>query len=509
MSLFTDAIRKLSTRRLLQIEKYATEYEAIQAKQLQNVVKSLQGTSYEKLNGGNTPIHNYSTYRQKIPLIEYENIRPLVEQMMQGKKNVLLSEVCDRFAKSSGTSGGRSKFIPVNKTHLRDCHFRGASDTLWLYLASRPDSEFFATKGLVLGGSSTPIEHTKNILQGDLSSILIEKMPLLGNLARVPSKSILLMDEWNEKMEAIVDSVVNDNVGSLSGVPSWMLVMTKKILEKTNKKNLSEVWPNLEVFFHGGISFEPYREEYKRLIPSDKMQYRETYNASEGFFGIQNDPLDPAFLLMLDYGIFYEFIPFEEVGKKSPTIIPLEEVKTGIVYSMVISSLGGLYRYQIGDTIQFTSTKPYKFLIAGRTAHYINTFGEELMVANTDRAIAIVSKELKCEVVEYTVAPLLLSDLGKGRHEWIIEFSKAPSNLKQFASALDKTLRELNSDYDAKRYSDMTLLPLSLYTARSGFFAEYLSEIGKLGGQHKVPRLQNNRTLFEKLVNRNGIESIP
>lgn len=508
MDLFTAVIHRLSSFRLRHIEQYMHRTEEIQQAQLHAVLANLRGTLYARQHGYEETSDSYTQYAQSLPVVEYETLRPYVNKMLEGERNILLKESCTRFAKSSGTSGGRSKFIPVNDTHLKNCHFRGGSDSLWLYLATRPDSRFFRTKGLVLGGSSAPVACGKDILQGDLSSILIEKMPSLGNLIRVPSKNILLMEEWNAKMEAIVASVVHENVGSLSGVPSWMLVMIKKILEDTGKRNLSEVWPELEVFFHGGISFTPYREEYKRIIPSERMQYRETYNASEGFFGIQNDPSDPAFLLMLDYGVFYEFIPFEELDKEKPTIVPLVDVKPGVVYAMLISTLGGLYRYQIGDTISFTSRDPYKFIIVGRTTHYINAFGEELMVANTDKAIAKVCKHMHCEVAEYTAAPLVLSEMGKGRHEWFIEFSSSPESYELFARMLDEELRQLNSDYDAKRYSNMTLLPLQLYVAPHNFFNNYLEEEGKLGGQHKVPRLRNDRTLIEKLLQRKGFQKI-
>lgn len=494
--------------RIRLIKRYERQAEAIQAQQLNDVIAALRGTEYAKQNGFEGGKGDYQTFRKRLPVTEYEPLRPLVERMLLGEKNVLLCGGCDRFAMSSGTSGGRSKYIPVNAAHLHRCHYRGGSDSLWLYLPTRSDSRFFATKGLVLGGSSKPVAQGNNILVGDLSSILIEKMPAIGNAIRIPSKDVLLQDEWNSKMEAIVEQVRRANVGSLSGVPSWMLVMIKSVLEAEGKENLSEVWPNLEVFFHGGISFEHYRDVYKRLIPSPRMQYRETYNASEGFFGIQNDPSDQAMLLMLDYGVFYEFTPLSELDNPEPTVIPLADVKPGVTYAMIISTIGGLYRYMIGDTVRFTSVHPYKFVIVGRTSHYINAFGEELMVANTDKAISTVSKELGASVSEYTAAPLFMSESGKGRHEWIIEFSELPHNITTFAQKLDSELRALNSDYDAKRYSDMTLLPLRLYIAPEGFFSQYLSDEGKLGGQHKVPRLRNDRTLFDKLLQRGILQEI-
>lgn len=507
MDSITAIVHACTKPRLKEIEHYAFHAEELQEKQLQNVITQIHGTEYARHHGFSGK--SYKDFCRLLPVTDYEPLHPYIERMLRGESGILVPGVCYRFAKSSGTSGSRSKFIPVTKRHLQRCHFRGASDALFLYLGTRPDSRFFGTKGLVLGGSSRPVANDKKILQGDLSSILVEKMPWLGNMLRVPKKSILLMDEWNEKMRRIVDQVIHENVGSLSGVPSWMLVMIKEVLQKTRKSDLSQVWPSLEVFFHGGISFEPYRAEYERLIPSERMQYRETYNASEGFFGIQDDPRDSSLLLMLDYGIFYEFIPLEELDSPHPKAVPLSQVEVGKVYSMVISTLGGLYRYQIGDTVSFTSTKPYKFRIVGRTSHYINAFGEELMVANTDKAISIVTQRLHCQVSEYTAAPLLMPEAGKGRHQWIVEFYTPPEDLHLFADELDRELRELNSDYDAKRYSDMTLLPLEIFVAPKGFFSEYLAKEGKLGGQHKVPRLRNSRDLFEKLLKQLPTSELP
>lgn len=495
----TNALYRAMSGRLKAIERYATQAEAIQSKQLDRLIGRFNQTRY----GEQFPLPeraNYADWRNIVPIVAYEDIRPYAEAMTRGEENVLIPGACTRFAVSSGTSGGRSKYIPVNTRHLRNCHFRGASDALWLYLSTRPDSRFFRTKGLVLGGSQKPVALGSKAKMGDLSSILVEKMPLLGNMYRVPKRSTLLMSEWNSKMEAIIRETADKNVGSLSGVPSWMLVLIKQMLEYTGKETLSEVWENLEVFFHGGISFEPYRSEYKRLIPSERMQYRENYNASEGFFGIQNDPADPTLLLMLDYGVFYEFLPLEQADTVRPEAIPLEAVETGKTYAMLVSTLGGLYRYQIGDTVRFTSVNPYKFVIAGRTAAYINAFGEELMVCNTDKAIATVAQETGASVSEYTAAPLFLTGEGHGRHEWVIEFSTPPSDELLFARRLDEELRRLNSDYDAKRYNDMTLLPLKLHVAELGLFEQYLSDSGRIGGQIKVPRLRNDRKIIDKLL---------
>lgn len=510
MDLLTSSVYQAMRHRVARANSYATRSEQLQHRQLQYIVSGLIGTEYARKHGYKYKGHRdlYSTYCKHFPITGYEPIRRYVERMIEGEEHILFHAPCKRFAMSSGTSGGRSKYIPVPNHYLQKCHFRGGSDALWLYLAGRPDSEFFKHKGLVIGGSSKPMFQGKDALVGDLSSILVEKLPALGNMIRVPGKKVLLMDEWNAKMKAIVNEVRKEDVGSLSGVPSWMLVMIKQLLDEEKKNNLSEIWPNLEVFFHGGISFEHYRDIYKELIPSPKMTYRETYNASEGFFGIQNDPNDSAMLLMLDYRVFYEFVPIDKLEDEEPQAIPLSEVQTGVTYAMIISTTGGLYRYDIGDTVCFTSTNPYKFKIVGRTTHYINAFGEELMVANTDKAIATVCREMNAKAAEYTAAPLYMTGNEKGRHEWIIEFSKEPNDFALFAQRLDQVLREVNSDYDAKRYSDMTLLPLRLHVAEKGFFNKYMAEIEKLGGQNKVPRLQNNRKLIEQLLQRPGLTCV-
>lgn len=499
MDAFTRLIYTAMSMRIKSIEQYNHQSLQLQERQLKRVLRCLQATEYGRRYNAHT-VKNAEDYAKALPIVSYDNIASYTERMLTGERNLLVKGGCDRFAVSSGTSAGRSKRLPVNALHLQACHFKGASDTLWLYLSTRPDSRFFATKGLTLGGSQKPVSLMENISQGDLSSILIEKMPSLGNMIRVPSKQTLLMEEWDAKMEQIIREVAYARVGSISGVPSWMLHLIKGVLEYTGKESLSDVWPDLEVFFHGGISFLPYQEEYRRLIPSPKMQYRETYNASEGFFGIQNDPSDTSLLLMFDYGIYYEFVPLSELDKEHPSAVPLEGVKVGTTYALVISTLGGLYRYMLGDTISFTSTHPYKIKIVGRTASYINAFGEELMVFNADAALSKVAQEFGVTVRDYTAAPLFLNEEGKGRHDWVIEFEEAPQDVEAFALRLHELLRLENSDYDAKSYNNMTLLPLKIYIAPSGTFNAYLASEGKLGGQHKVPRLKNDRTLIDRLL---------
>lgn len=426
--------------------------------------------------------------------------------MVNGEKNILWPSTVKWYAKSSGTTNDKSKFIPVTPEILYNCHYRGGYDTVGLYLRNHPKSRFFSKKGLILGGSHSPSPINKQAHCGDLSAVLLQNIPSLVNTVRVPKKRIILMDEWEEKIKAIVDHTWNKDVGNLSGIPSWMLVLIKAVMKKAGRESLTEVWPNLEVFFHGGVSFEPYRAQYETLIPSDKMHYMETYNASEGFFGIQDDPADKSMLLMLDYGTFYEFIPLDEVGedKETTKAISLSEVETGQNYAMVISTLGGLWRYRIGDTIRFTSLYPHKFVISGRTKHYINAFGEELMVDNADKGIQMACKETGATVKGYTAAPLFLLDKAKGRHQWLIEFEQTPDSLQQFATILDRSLQSLNSDYEAKRYKEISLQPLEVIPARAGIFYDWLKMKGKLGGQHKIPPLSNNRTMIEELLTLNN-----
>jgi len=369
-----------------------------------------------------------------------------------------------------------------------------------IYLHQNPESRFFSGKGLILGGSHAPNLNTNRSLVGDLSAILIENIPSAVNLVRVPCKQTALMSEFEPKMKAIANETIGANVSNLSGVPSWMLVLIKHILEKTGKQGLEEVWPNLEVFFHGGVAFTPYREQYKEIIRSSKMHYVETYNASEGFFGIQNDPNDPAMLLMIDYGVFYEFIPLEELEKENPHIYCLEEVEIGKNYAMVISTSSGLWRYVIGDTVKFTQKDPYKFVITGRTKHFINAFGEELIVDNAEKGLAKACAETGAQILDYSAAPVFMDANAKCRHQWLIEFAVMPDDLKKFAKVLDDTLQEINSDYEAKRQNDLALQPLEVIIARKNLFHDWLEKKGKLGGQHKVPRLSNTRQHIEEML---------
>lgn len=498
MDILTNTLSLLFRPRQKEIARFAQDTDAIQHQQLQSLLAAAQNTEWG-LKYDYKSIRRYADFRERVPLQIYDDIKPYVTRMINGERNILWPSAVKWYAKSSGTTNDKSKFLPVTTEILKGCHYKGGFDTVALYLRNNPESNFFARKGLILGGSHSPSPLNHKSHCGDLSAVLLQNLSPLINLIRVPSKRIILMDEWESKIIAIVDSTWRKDVNSLSGVPSWMLVLIKSVLRKTGRECLTDVWPNLEVFFHGGISFEPYRDQYKMLIPSNSMHYMETYNASEGFFGMQDDPSDQSLLMMPDYGVFYEFIPMNEIDSNNPTVVPLEAVTTGRNYAMIITTSGGLWRYQIGDTVRFTSLHPHKFVISGRTKHFINAFGEELMVDNADNAISRVSRLTGAKVKEYTAAPFFMLDNAKGLHQWFIEFEKMPPSIQHFAALLDKTLQELNSDYEAKRYKEISLQPLEIIVAREGTFYQWLKEKGKLGGQHKIPRLSNDRAFIEQL----------
>ena len=410
------------------------------------------------------------------------------------------------YAKSSGTTNDKSKFIPVSQEGLQHIHYQGGKDVVALYLRNNPQSRLFDGRSLILGGSHSPNYNLPGSLVGDLSAILIENINPLVNLVRVPKKQTALLSDFEVKRDRIARETLKKNVTNLSGVPSWMMSVLVRVLELSGKEHLEEVWPNLEVFFHGGIAFTPYRSQYEKLITSPKMHYMETYNASEGFFGIQDDPADKSMLLMLDYDVFYEFIPLEEVGKSNPTVVPLTGVELNKNYAMVISTSCGLWRYMIGDTVMFTSRNPYKFVITGRTKYFINAFGEELIQDNAEKGLQEACRETGAEVKEYTAAPVFMDQNAKCRHQWVIEFAQMPDSVEHFANVLDKSLQQINSDYEAKRFHDITLQHLEVVVAREGLFDDWLKSKGKLGGQHKVPRLANNRNIIDEVLEMNKQE---
>ncbi len=485
--------------RLKSIARFEQYPEVVQSEQFKHLIETAKNTEWGK-KYKYREICNYNDFISRVPISEYEDIQPFIRRMMDGENNILWPEKIQWFAQSSGTTNDRSKFIPVSPSSMQKCHYRGGKDVVATYLNNSPESKLFCGRGLVLGGSHKPVAYNNFAKRGDLSAILIQNINPLANLFRAPSKKIILMDEWESKLEKICKHTVNKNITSLSGVPSWFLVLIKKVLEYSGKKYLTDIWPNLEVFFHGGVSFRPYEEQYKSLIPSPKMRYMETYNASEGFFSLQNDFNDPAMLLLLDYGIFFEFIPIEELGSNNPKACQLGDVETNRNYAIVMSSNNGLWRYKIGDTVMFTSKNPYKIIVTGRTRNFINAFGEELMVDNAERAILKACEKTGSEIREYTAAPVYMSAELKGRHQWLIEFITPPHSINEFAKELDNSLKELNSDYDAKRYKNMTLEMPEITIAKPNQFYDWLESKGKLGGQHKIPRLSNNRDIMDSIL---------
>ena len=496
---FINSILSLFTqKRLTQIDYFKANPIKVQRNTLQDLLNKAANTEYGQKYSFST-ILTAEQYRERLPIIHYEDISDYIHRMMEGKNNLLWPEDIKWFAKSSGTTDAKSKFIPVSPTILEECHFRGGKDVIAIFNKLNPEAQVFSGKTLALGGSSEVSKSNNNCQFGDLSAIMISNTPFWANMMKTPDSSIMLMSNWEEKIEKICETTIKEDVRCLAGVPSWFLTVINKILEKTGKNNLHEVWPNLELFIHGGISFTPYREQYKRLLPDPKMKYMETYNASEGFFCLLDNPADSSMLLMLDYGVYFEFMPINEIGKPKPKTLLLEEIEPNVNYAMIITTSGGLWRYMIGDTITFTSTKPYKFRITGRTKLFINAFGEELIIDNATQALKYACEQTGADIFEFTAAPVFMEGGKKGAHEWLIEFKTLPANLEEFATLLDQQLQKLNSDYEAKRM--LSLERLHLHIARPGLFNDWLKEKGKLGGQHKVPRLWNDRTHIDELLN--------
>ena len=495
----TSIIRPVFNSRLRAIEQYESRAEDIQRGVLEHLLKAAADTEW-----GNhykySNIRSYEEFAAQVPVNTYEELKGYIDRMRHGERNVLWPGWVKWYAKSSGTTNDKSKFIPVSKNGLHDTHYQGGTDAVALYLHNNPLSKLFDGKALILGGSHAPNYNVAGSLVGDLSAILIENINPLVNLVRVPSKKIALLSDFEEKRDRIAEMAIHKNVTNISGVPSWMMAVITRMLEISGKQYLDEIWPNLEVFFHGGIAFTPYRKQYEQLITSPNMHYMETYNASEGFFGLQDDPTDPAMSLMIDYDVFYEFIPMDEFGTDNPSVVPLWDVEVGKNYAMVITTSCGLWRYMIGDTVQFTSKNPYKFVITGRTKYFINAFGEELIMDNAEKGLAYACEKTGAQVAEYTAAPVYMDSNAKCRHQWLIEFSQEPENLDEFASLLDHKLQEINSDYEAKRFHDVTLQHLEIVKAKPGLFNDWLKSKGKLGGQHKIPRLSNSRKNIDEML---------
>lgn len=484
-----------------ELERHQNEGEQLQRQVLTRLLQTAKDTEYGR-NHLFDQMKGYDDFIKHTPLNTYEELKGDIDRMRHGERDVLWPGRVKWYAKSSGTTNDKSKFIPVSAEGLQNVHYSGGRDAVTLYLRNNPKSRLFDGRSLILGGSHAPNYNLPDSLVGDLSAILIENINPLANLVRVPKKKTALLSDFEMKRDRIAHEALHKNVTNISGVPSWMLSVLNRLMEISGKTHLEEVWPNLEVFFHGGVAFTPYRKQYEQLITSPNMHYMETYNASEGFFSIQDDPTDSSMLLMLDYGVFYEFIPIEnlEFSILNSKTIPLWAVEKDKNYAMVISTSCGLWRYVLGDTVRFTSTNPYKIVITGRTKSFINAFGEELIVDNAEQGLAYACQQTGAEVLEYTAAPVFMDSNAKCRHQWLIEFSKAPADLQQFASLLDSKLQEVNSDYEAKRFKDITLQHLELIQARPGLFNDWMRQRGKLGGQNKVPRLSNSRDHIEQLL---------
>lgn len=485
-------------KRIHQIELFMKYPMEVQEEILFGLLRAAENTVLGKKYDYHS-IRNYDTFNERIPVSTYEELEPYIEQTRQGAQNIFWNSNIKYFAKSSGTTNAKSKFIPVSSEALDNNHYKASKDLLCMYLNNNENSQLFTGKSLRLGGSKELYENNNTIF-GDLSAILIDNMPMWAEFSSTPSNKTSLMSNWETKLPAIIKESSLENVTSLAGVPSWMMVLLNKTLEENKKTNILEIWPNLEVYFHGGVSFDPYKEQYRNLFPKADFKYYEIYNASEGFFALQDRNDSNELLLMLDYGIFYEFIPMDTYGKDNQKVIPLSKVEIGKNYALVITTNSGLWRYLIGDTIRFTSLNPFRIKVTGRTKHHINVFGEELMVENTDTALAKTCATLNCEIVDYTVAPIFMEGKEKGAHEWIVEFKKHPENIENFTELLDKNLQQVNSDYEAKRFNNMTLNRLVLHVAKENLFYNWLKTNDKLGGQHKIPRLSNSRTYLEELL---------
>ncbi len=495
--MINDLMNKIIKTRLPQIEYYMNNPIEVQEKLLANIVKSAQETIWGKFYDYKN-IKSPIDFDKKVPINDYESLKPFFERARAGEYNVLWPTEIRRFSKSSGTTSSKSKFIPVSEECLNECHYKAGKDMLALYCNNYPINNIFGGMNLALGGSKHENELNNDIFCGDVSAIIIDNLPFWAEMYRVPKKEIALMPEWESKLNKMVESVIDSNVVSLSGVPSWMMVLLKKVLERTNK-TIEELWPNLEVYFHGGVSFSPYRNQFEAILPKH-TRYMETYNASEGFFGLQDDPKLDSMLLLLDYGVYYEFIPLDQINSSQPKVINLADVEIGKNYAMVISTNAGLWRYLIGDTVTFTEKHPYRFKITGRTKNFINACGEELIIDNAISAFNKACEATNAQMSEYTAAPLFIKENNTTLHQWIVEFDKEPNDFTLFEEVFDRTLQEVNSDYEAKRYKDFILKKPQIITVPQGTFYNWMKSRGKLGGQHKVPRLTNNREFIDEIL---------
>ncbi len=498
MPLLNSIISWVNVKRLHQIELFRQYPFNVQQEVFFRLLEQAARTTWG-IQYGYDSINTIEEYQQRVPISTYEDITPYVNRLRDGEQNLLWPTEIKWFAKSSGTTADKSKFIPVSYEALEDCHFRGGKDVIAFYTKERPDNGILRGKALTLGGSSQINKFSNQSFYGDLSAVLIENLPFWANFIRTPSAEVALIPDFEEKLDKIVKHTFNENVTSIAGVPSWNLVLLQAVLDYTGKTDILQVWPNLELFTHGGISFKPYREQFKKLIPSPHMSYLETYNASEGFFGIQDELDREDMLLMLDLGVFYEFIPMDHFHEPNPPVRTVRDVQVGINYAIVITTNAGLWRYMIGDTIIFTSLNPHKFKITGRTKYYINAFGEEVILDNAEKALLEACRETGAVIKEYTAGPLYMSGSSKGAHEWIIEFQTPPGDIEKFREVLDKTLCSVNSDYEAKRHKGITLDSPKIVPVEQGTFYRWMQHRGKLGGQNKIPRLSNDRRYLDEL----------
>lgn len=506
MALINSVLSWLMKKRFHQIELFMKYPHEVQSEWFKKLIYSAKDTEWGKKYDYKT-ITNLEKFKKRVPLNDYDSLKPYIDRLRKGEQNILWNTDIKCFAKSAGTTSDKSKFIPVSTESLEECHFKAGKDLLSIYCNNNSNTFLFDGRGLIMGGSHNISEiNNKEYYVGDLSAIIIQNLPLWVEFIRVPKRKLALLDEWESKIEQMAHATISRNVTNISGVPSWMLLLLKRILEITGKSNLMEVWPNLEVFFHGGVNFGPYREQFHNLIPSDKMKYMENYNASEGFFGIQDKPDSDELLLMLDYGVFYEFLPLDQLNKENPETLALDEVELNTNYAIIISTNAGLWRYLIGDTIIFTSLDPFRIKITGRTKNFINSVGEELIIDNAEKALAIACEKCKAVINEYTAAPVYFKDNENAAHEWLIEFEKLPENLDFFTETLDNALKSLNSDYEAKRYHNMVLREPVIKAVPRDTFYNWLKKKGKLGGQNKVPRLSNDRKHIDEILKINEIK---
>ena len=498
MKLLSPAISKLARMRLWRIEKWSNHPVAAQREVLQDLVTAAQYTEFGKKYNF-SKLFTVKEFKKSVPIHEYDDIKPYILRMMNGEENILWNTPVTWFAKSSGTTSDKSKFIPISEESLHENHFQGSKDILSNYYKNFPSSDLLTGKGLVVGGSHQINKVNEEVQYGDLSAVLMQNSPFWGQWLRTPELSVALLDEWENKIEKLAQITAEENVTSIAGVPTWTLLLLKRILEIKGRSTIKEIWPNLELYINGGVSFIPYKEQFDKII-GGKINYLEIYNASEGFIAGQQSPGDDGLLLFTEHGIFYEFMPVEEYGKEVPETIGLKNVVVGKNYALVISTTGGLWRYLIGDTIQFTSLNPYKIKVSGRLKHYMNAFGEEVIVDNSDNAIAIAAEKTNAVVNDYTAAPVYFSEGNNGTHEWLVEFDKEPDNITAFTYELDNALKDINSDYEAKRHRDIALRLPIVHVLPAGTFTRWLKTKGKLGGQHKVPRLSNERTVLEEIL---------